>query len=40
MKITGHKSFASFMAYIKVTPEEEAKMLQLHWQEQTKLKIV
>lgn len=31
MQITGHKTETSFMRYIKVTPEQHAKLLQLHW---------
>lgn len=34
MQITGHKTESSFLKYIKVTPEEHAKMLQEHWQQQ------
>ncbi|MES2138493.1 MAG: phage integrase SAM-like domain-containing protein [Bacteroidota bacterium] len=32
MKITGHKTEKAFLLYIKVTPNENAKILQLHWQ--------
>lgn len=32
MKITGHTTEKAFLKYIKVTPEENAKMLQLHWE--------
>ena len=39
MKITGHKTEKSFMKYIKVSAEENANLLNLHWQKQTKLKI-
>ena len=31
MQITGHRTERAFLKYIKVTPEEHAKMLQLHW---------
>lgn len=31
MAITGHKTEESFLKYIKVTPDEHAKKLQLHW---------
>jgi integrase len=31
MKITGHRSELSFLKYLKVTPEEHAKLLQKHW---------
>lgn len=31
MQITGHKTEAAFMKYIKVTPEQHAKLLQAHW---------
>ena len=32
MQITGHKTESSFLKYIKVTKEEHAKMLMMHWQ--------
>ena len=32
MQITGHKTESSFLKYIKVTREEHAKMLMMHWQ--------
>ena len=32
MKITGHASEKAFLKYIKVTPEEHAKLLAAHWQ--------
>lgn len=32
MQITGHKTETAFLKYIKVTPEEHAKLLQMHWQ--------
>lgn len=31
MKITGHKTEAAFLRYIKVTPQEHAKLLMQHW---------
>ncbi|AMQ55620.1 site-specific integrase [Algoriphagus sanaruensis] len=31
MKITGHRTEKSFLLYIKVTPEENAKLLLEHW---------
>jgi integrase len=41
MQITGHKTEAAFLKYIKVTPEEHAKKLQLHWEKQgARMKIV
>jgi integrase len=40
MKITGHKTEKAFLLYIKVTPNENAKILQLHWQKKQKLKVV
>jgi site-specific recombinase XerD len=39
MKITGHRTEKAFQRYIKITPTENAKILQLHWQNTTKLKI-
>lgn len=32
MQITGHKTESCFLKYIKVTKEEHAKMLMMHWQ--------
>ena len=40
MKITGHKTEKSFMKYIKISQEENAKLLQLHWNKKVKLKVV
>lgn len=34
MQITGHKSEAAFLKYIKVTKDEHAKLLAAHWQKQ------
>jgi integrase len=34
MKITGHKTEQAFMKYIKVTPDEHAQLLRLHWAKQ------
>ena len=31
MNITGHKTEAAFLKYIKVTPEEHARLLAEHW---------
>lgn len=39
MAITGHKTEEAFLKYIKVTPDEHAKKLQLHWNKRH-LKIV
>ena len=39
MKITGHKTEKSFMKYIKISQQENAKLLQLHWGENTTLKV-
>ncbi len=33
MAITGHKTEKSFYKYIKITPEENAKIMRLHWQQ-------
>lgn len=38
MKITGHKTEKAFLLYIKVTPEENAKLLMEHWRK-TALKV-
>ncbi len=46
MKITGHTTEKSFMKYIKITPTENAKLLQMHWdkepvkENETILKVV
>jgi integrase len=39
MAITGHKTEESFLKYIKVTPDEHAKKLQVHW-DNRHLKVV
>jgi integrase len=39
MAITGHKTEEAFLKYIKVTPDEHAKKLQLHW-DNRHLKVV
>lgn len=31
MQITGHKTESAFMKYIKVTNEQHAELLRLHW---------
>lgn len=31
MKITGHKTEKAFLKYIKISPQENAEMLQAHW---------
>lgn len=38
--ITGHRTEKAFMKYIKITPSDKAKILQLHQQAQFKLKVV
>lgn len=40
MAITGHKTEKAFLTYIRVTPEEHAKKLKEHWQQNTKLRVV
>src|SRR5690606_19640824 len=39
MKITGHRSHAAFLIYLKITPEENAKQLAEHWNKSI-LKVV
>jgi integrase len=39
MKIAGHRTEKAFMKYIKITPDENAKLLHLHWENKNKLKI-
>ena len=34
MQITGHKTEKAFLRYIKVTPEDHAKLLEMHWKKQ------
>ncbi|SHG04968.1 site-specific integrase [Dysgonomonas macrotermitis] len=36
MQITGHKTESAFLKYIKVTPEEHAKLLKKHWEKYSK----
>ncbi len=38
MKITGHRTERAFLKYIKMTPAENAKLLQMHWQNKAELK--
>jgi integrase len=40
MAITGHKTERAFMRYIKLTPNEHAKLLKLHWDKRNKLVAV
>ena len=40
MKITAHKTESSFMKYIKVSHEENAEKLSLHWKTTNKLRVV
>lgn len=40
MAISGHKTEKSFMRYIKVTPKEHAKLLQLSWEKRKEIKIL
>ncbi len=40
MQITGHKTERAFLKYIKATKEEHAKMLSLHWAQNSQLKAV
>lgn len=40
MAITGHKTEKSFLLYIKLTPNEHAKLLKLHWDKRNELKAV
>jgi len=39
MAITGHKTEKAFLRYIKVTPDEHAKLLMIHFQKQNALRI-
>lgn len=40
MAITGHKTEKAFLRYIKLTPNEHAKLLKLHWQKRNSLQVV
>ncbi|MET7001072.1 site-specific integrase [Chitinophaga defluvii] len=40
MAITGHKTDKSFLRYIKLTPDEHAKLLKMHWDKRQELKVV
>jgi integrase len=40
MAITGHRSEKSFLGYIKLTPNEHAKLLKSHWDKRNNLKAV
>lgn len=41
MQITGHKMEKNFLKYIKVTPNEHAKLLAMHWSKSnSKLKVI
>lgn len=40
MQIIGHRTEKAFMNYIKVSKEENAKLLQLHWAKNVKLRAV
>ena len=40
MKLTGHKTEKSFMKYIKISQEENARLLQTHWNKIERLKVV
>lgn len=39
MKITGHKTEAAFLGYIKISPPENAEILKLHWAKLSNLKV-
>ncbi|MES2388784.1 MAG: phage integrase SAM-like domain-containing protein [Bacteroidota bacterium] len=40
MKITGHKTEKAFLKYIKITQQENADLLKMHWQKTSMLKAV
>jgi hypothetical protein len=40
MAITGHRTEKAFLRYIKLTPNEHAKLLKLHWQKRQGLQAV
>jgi len=40
MKITGHRTEKAFLRYIKITPNESAKVLPLHWKKKIEKLVV
>ena len=40
MAITGHKTEKAFLRYIKLSKNEHAKLLKLHWEKRNELKAV
>ncbi|MBN2274491.1 MAG: tyrosine-type recombinase/integrase [Bacteroidales bacterium] len=40
MKVTGHTTESNFLKYIKVTPDEHAKIMMNYFQKQNKLRVV
>jgi integrase len=40
MAITGHKTEKAFLRYIKLTPDEHAKLLKMHWEKRNLLRAV
>jgi len=40
MAITGHRTEKAFLSYIKLTPDEHAQILKLHWDKRNNLKAV
>jgi hypothetical protein len=40
MRITGHRTERAFLTYIKVTPDEHAKIMMGYFERQNKLRIV
>jgi integrase len=40
MAITGHRTEKAFLRYIKLTPTDHAKLMKLHWENRSNLKVV
>ena len=40
MAITGHRTEKAFLTYIKLAPQEHAKLLKLHWQKRHEIKAI
>ena len=40
MKVTGHRTERAFMTYIKVTPDEHARIMMRYFEKQNKLRVV
>ena len=39
MAVTGHKTTSAFLSYLKLSPDEHAKIMQLHWEKRQKAQL-